>query len=554
VLHYANDPSLWDVVVLQPEWLTSAISQVLDDDETRRADGVLEHVRLVKIWQVGPDGQPYTDRVRRYLLGLMWRFAVAYKLEDRDASLVTQLVLATAPSLPWSHESVPRPGWQVQSLEWQLEEPAPGLLAQLTVKTRLYATGLYWQTGVFLRPAQQPATQALITLDTDNPQRLQLTVQTAVPSLVFGELIGIVRQLLAARWKGLTYQELLRCPTVLDATIRCSGLFQMAEVNRQLGRADPKLQCSKCSVVWEGAALLAGGHRPPGDQLRHGELVALADQSLAGAIAGEQLAAVVRAEVLAANRPLHDKLNRQADYISDLRQGVGRIQHGQTHGQLALHALLQITMDHYRAGIARPKLFTLVPADGRFPRLQGIVRVRLELALWCMDRRGAHPHKTYTISRPARWLRTVAPYLRIASAALAMAAGVGPAAIAVAIPKLDSTARDKINLTAKLAEHLLAKRGQPPQQQAHLDSTMTDTANIAHDAKLRRVNELIDEADPAGDYGGLGLRLASSGQLLWACPAHAADYDLPDRSPRAAAPPELTRVDSAHYPVNPEPT
>jgi len=297
----------------------------------------------------------------------MWRFAVAYKLEDRDASLVTQLVLATAPSLPWSHESVPRPGWQVQSLEWQLEEPAPGLLAQLTVKTRLYATGLYWQTGVFLRPAQQPATQALITLDTDNPQRLQLTVQTAVPSLVFGELIGIVRQLLAARWKGLTYQELLRCPTVLDATIRCSGLFQMAEVNRQLGRADPKLQCSKCSVVWEGAALLAGGHRPPGDQLRHGELVALADQSLAGAIAGEQLAAVVRAEVLAANRPLHDKLNRQADYISDLRQGVGRIQHGQTHGQLALHALLQITMDHYRAGIARPKLFTWSPPTAASP-------------------------------------------------------------------------------------------------------------------------------------------------------------------------------------------
>jgi len=58
VLHYANDPSLWDVVVLQPEWLTSAISQVLDDDETRRADGVLEHVRVVKIWQVGRTASP----------------------------------------------------------------------------------------------------------------------------------------------------------------------------------------------------------------------------------------------------------------------------------------------------------------------------------------------------------------------------------------------------------------------------------------------------------------------------------------------------------------
>ncbi len=36
LIHYEHDPALQDIVVLKPDWLATAISFVLDDEETRK--------------------------------------------------------------------------------------------------------------------------------------------------------------------------------------------------------------------------------------------------------------------------------------------------------------------------------------------------------------------------------------------------------------------------------------------------------------------------------------------------------------------------------------
>ena len=46
IIYYADDEGLRDIVVLNPEWLTKAISYVLEDDATRQAGGILDHARL----------------------------------------------------------------------------------------------------------------------------------------------------------------------------------------------------------------------------------------------------------------------------------------------------------------------------------------------------------------------------------------------------------------------------------------------------------------------------------------------------------------------------
>ena len=56
IIYYGDDEGLKDVVVLNPEWLTKAISYVLEDRVTRDAYGILDHRRLKEIWQDGPDG------------------------------------------------------------------------------------------------------------------------------------------------------------------------------------------------------------------------------------------------------------------------------------------------------------------------------------------------------------------------------------------------------------------------------------------------------------------------------------------------------------------
>jgi internalin A len=130
VIYYGDDEGLRDVVVLNPEWLTSAISYVIGGEATRKADGVLDHARLREIWQRSPEGPAYSARYHPYFLRLMEKFDVSYRLEDdRYRSLVAQLVPYDRPSLPWDFHIPPPKGIRRLALICQLSEPVPGLMA-----------------------------------------------------------------------------------------------------------------------------------------------------------------------------------------------------------------------------------------------------------------------------------------------------------------------------------------------------------------------------------------------------------------------------------------
>ena len=110
IIYYGEDEGLRDFVVLNPEWLTKAISYVLRDDPTRHAAGELDHARLKEIWQdragrhrlPGPVSPvlPPADGEVRYLL----------PAGREHRSLVAQLVPYERPALPWDSGSPSRPG------------------------------------------------------------------------------------------------------------------------------------------------------------------------------------------------------------------------------------------------------------------------------------------------------------------------------------------------------------------------------------------------------------------------------------------------------------
>jgi internalin A len=100
IMYFAEDEGLRDVVVLNPEWLTRAISYVLEDQPTWRARGVLDHARLKAIWHDRQDG--YDTRYHRYFLRLMEKFDISYRLDsDHLHSLVAQMVPHQRSALPW---------------------------------------------------------------------------------------------------------------------------------------------------------------------------------------------------------------------------------------------------------------------------------------------------------------------------------------------------------------------------------------------------------------------------------------------------------------------
>jgi hypothetical protein len=141
IIYYGDDKGLRDIVVLNPEWLSKAIGYVLEDTATRQDGGVLDHARLNEIWQQ-PNRSSYPTRHYPYFLRLMEKFDVSYRLrDDEHASLVAQLVPHERPNLPWDSRSPVPEGVRTLALVCQLDEPAPGLVAWLTVHHHRGSTG-----------------------------------------------------------------------------------------------------------------------------------------------------------------------------------------------------------------------------------------------------------------------------------------------------------------------------------------------------------------------------------------------------------------------------
>jgi len=105
-IYYADDPQLADIVTVKPDWLSTAISFVLDDTDTRQSSGLLVHRRLTRLWQnpERSEGQRYPIELHPVFLHLMEKFEICYRIVtgspiSEPTSLVAQLVASEQPDL-----------------------------------------------------------------------------------------------------------------------------------------------------------------------------------------------------------------------------------------------------------------------------------------------------------------------------------------------------------------------------------------------------------------------------------------------------------------------
>ena len=276
IIYYGEDEGLKDIVVLNPEWLTMAISYVLEDSPTKRAGGILDHARLKEIWQKREDGPSYPARFHPYFLRLMEKFDVSYRLEDDELhSLVAQLVPYERPALPWRARTQPPAGIRTLALVCRLAEPAPGLIPWLTVRHHRASTGLYWRHGVFLRhPIAAYESEALLELNhfTD----LALEVRAPSPDLYFNVLRDSIEDLITRRWPGLAYELFIPCPGKASRGSMCQGQFPLYGLMRLREHGLTSYPCIECAKEYEISLLLTGFAVPA--QLLSAELDEIHDQ------------------------------------------------------------------------------------------------------------------------------------------------------------------------------------------------------------------------------------------------------------------------------------
>jgi internalin A len=124
--------------VLDPHWLSRAITHVLEDETTIASGGILDHNRLTEIWP----SKAYPVNRHQFLLALMEKLDVSYSVRSQQGavSLIAQfLPEASQKKLPWNLED-PLPTGEIKQLGivCEMGQEVPGLIPWLIAETHAY--------------------------------------------------------------------------------------------------------------------------------------------------------------------------------------------------------------------------------------------------------------------------------------------------------------------------------------------------------------------------------------------------------------------------------
>ncbi|MBD2511814.1 leucine-rich repeat domain-containing protein [Nostoc muscorum FACHB-395] len=140
-LHFQDDFTLKHYVILKPEWATTAVYKVLDNDNVKKKLGHFTKDDLKYIWQ----GGEYAD-MRDELLQLMMQFKLCYEIRDRrDNYIAPQLLSVVEADYTWDDRNN-------LILRYTYDFMPKGILTHFIVEMHsdIEQQTLVWKTGVVL--------------------------------------------------------------------------------------------------------------------------------------------------------------------------------------------------------------------------------------------------------------------------------------------------------------------------------------------------------------------------------------------------------------------
>jgi len=468
VIYHGADEGLRDFVVLDPEWLIKAIDGVLADETTRRAGGILDHARLGEIWPDPEDGLAYPARYHPYVLRLMEKLDVSRRLDDdQSRSLVAQLVPDDRPILPWDFPTPVPEGTRRLAMVCQLGEPAPGLIAWLTVRHHRASAGRHWRDGVFLRhPIPGYASEALVELRT--PTQLEIDVRAPSPGYFFSVLRDSIEDLITRRWPGLRYTLHIPCPAPTAAGPPCADPIPVDGLLARREKGDTSCRCPRCRTQHDLSLLLTGLARP-----------ALS---------------------------LQPELDRLHAGVASVRSGVNDLRADAADlADTIRRILLAVTTEATDC----PRLFTLT-GD--------------RLVLWCEHPGHWHPWPVASYAIGQRDVLRAAAYATLVFKALRLVSPLASAVAGVVLtPGELQDVQNQVRLTTTV---IAALPGQETGDQPDLATPgSARQITLAQGQAWRAARRLILEHDPGRAFGDLRRVPAPSGEFLWVCPRHYPRYE-----------------------------
>lgn len=512
ITHYENDPILSDIVILRPDWLSTAMSYVLDDEETRQKHGLVNFSRLSQLWNdpAREEDTRYSENLHKIFLKLMERFDLSYRVagiskdeEKNPVSLIAQLVPDNRPENDITREWVDHPNignlQQVQicrivDAQNGQSANAEGLFYQLIVRLHKYSLGrinyndsVHWQRGLILED-EYKSRAFLEHIGND----VRITVRAPYPEGFLGSLTREIKYLVEGFWEGLRCDVMVPCVEPCGRNAPGTGLYTVSSLIESKREGQPKFPCPTCNK-WQDI-----------------------DSLLRNAPAAQPISL----ESLQVEFALiKDKLN---EVNSNTLRVLSQI-------DKSYNDLLQVLIDEAKEG---PRLFSLFPLNGNKFNPKNWIRHQFRLVLWCEHSRlplpvlnnGDMKKGVYDFELDQEWFKKTAPYLKLVTSTLSLVLPVAASALQVANDAATKALQDQIGLGKDVIDAIAGEGAALNEFSNVMDSTNLErgVGSRAENATLRELHALLKAKDPG--FGGLVRVMNKRNEFLWVHEKFAGEY------------------------------
>jgi GTPase SAR1 family protein len=513
--HYENDPALRDIVILRPDWLATAMSYVLDDEQTRNAHGLVKFSRLGHLWddKTRAAETRYPAMLHPIFLRLMERFDLSYRVADPSSrsdsdsqSLIAQLVPDNRPeNLEGAWLATPSTGDIQQTQICRIVDKqtgqsaaAEGLFYQLIVRLHKFSLGrenyndsVHWQRGLVLDNAYNG--RAFLEHKGND---IHITVRAPYPQGLLTLLTTEVKYLVESFWEGLRCDVMVPCIAPCGKDKPGTNLFEVQKLIAFKRKGLKQFPCTNSGC----------------EQLQE------IDQLLLNAPAAAQ---PIPIELLQTEfAAIKGKLN-----VVDTNTRIILSKIDKTYSDL-----LQVLTDEAKEG---PRLFSLSPVNRAAINPRQWTSEKFKLILWCEHSRLPLPalngknskEGIYEIELTRAWFKKAAPFLKVLTGTLSLVLPLASSGIKLA---LDDAAYKAIEEQLDFGNDLITSSLDAGEKVGDWLGSK-DAASLEHgeairadSATLRELHALLKAKDPG--FGGLARVLNKRQEFLWVHPQYAKEY------------------------------
>ncbi|MDX8399687.1 MAG: COR domain-containing protein [Gallionellaceae bacterium] len=257
IVHFRDDPALYDFVIVDPQWVVDAIYAVLEDKTVQQQNGYFNQQWIFDRWK----DKGYSHEECCKLISLMEadKFEICYAVKDgaEQRYVVPQLLPNVVPRYEWNPQ---------QNLQFRLNYPfmPKGIMARLIVRLNEFVLEqeqpLIWKRGMVL---VERDCRAEISQQADSllgGESIYIRVNGA--DWQRKELLARIRNELGLiqrrSFPNLTVHEYIPCCGTACAKSEEPRFFKLSDIEKIISNRRDVIYCDECNDDIVIGALLGG--------------------------------------------------------------------------------------------------------------------------------------------------------------------------------------------------------------------------------------------------------------------------------------------------------